>query len=423
MSAATIKAAMDANGMDGGGDGKISAAEMTVVLNGVIDGVLAEGGGGGGGSEYVSPWTTLLASSETDHAHGLGLHPSSVEIEVKCITAEHGYSVGDILKLTGLHYLSVLKDDTNVRVIVKSGSGQIYIQHYTTYAQSTITNTKWQYRVRAVGSTPVLEATGNEFIGGWNALVAAAVEVHPHGLGVHPSSVYIEIKNITATQGYAVGDILKVDGFSSISSKIDDTNITTSIKSGGANIYIQDGATGAQVTIVLSKWQYRVRATGVVNLQGPLVSLEPDIVIEFEGGTNVGGGAITAYFDDPRIFNTIVEDKFGTISLITGGAHIAGVPIGTYRVRHWGSFHSAGVCKNAIYNLTAGTPDLCMGNPTDTTDGGTSYGEGTLVCTAISTIFQHYFRTSSPAGTEALGQPMVAKPKNIHARIELWKMG
>lgn len=103
--------------------------------------------------DYYGPVTTMTSGALTNFTHGLGAIPKIVTFELVCLTAEFGYSIGDIIEWypsffsTGAEMPSVTKTSTQVQV--RLGSSPPKIGNKTTGASQTITVANWNYRVRA----------------------------------------------------------------------------------------------------------------------------------------------------------------------------------------------------------------------------------------------------------------------------------
>lgn len=96
------------------------------------------------------------ASSVTTFAHGLSGVPAKVKVNLKCTTAELGYSVGDMVPIEFTHAntpswipFNVYSDPTNVGVSQTAGAGAINIQHKTTFTFTAITLASWKLVINA----------------------------------------------------------------------------------------------------------------------------------------------------------------------------------------------------------------------------------------------------------------------------------
>lgn len=106
--------------------------------------------------KYTSGNQTLTAASLLTLAHLLGAIPVIIKLQVKCLTAEFGYSVNDVVDVAfgGLAFpagngqFAVYADATNVYVRMDA-TLTIYILHKTTGAASTMTKTSWALIVKA----------------------------------------------------------------------------------------------------------------------------------------------------------------------------------------------------------------------------------------------------------------------------------
>ena len=103
---------------------------------------------GGGVSVYESPWTAIGTLNYV-FAHGLGAIPFLSNIELKCITTEHGLPVGTILAHCSYKFVNVRPDSTNVLVEIQSASA-FYAVNTSTHTQAALNSSKWEFRLKAV---------------------------------------------------------------------------------------------------------------------------------------------------------------------------------------------------------------------------------------------------------------------------------
>ena len=109
--------------------------------------------------KFLSSNQTITTAGSVTVAHGLGAVPSVVYIELECVTAEYGYSVGDIIDVSNVIWsnslssrvagATVLKGSTDLKVIF-ANTGVFYAMDYTTGDDSALTNANWVMRVGAV---------------------------------------------------------------------------------------------------------------------------------------------------------------------------------------------------------------------------------------------------------------------------------
>lgn len=107
---------------------------------------------------YDSGWTNTLPAAATliSRNHNIGVDDIEVEILLKCLTADQGYSVGEIVTDV-MTYASVYVNPTISRsrnvTQVTTGSGSTFVVQVKgtgTFA-GTITNASWAYSLRAKG--------------------------------------------------------------------------------------------------------------------------------------------------------------------------------------------------------------------------------------------------------------------------------
>lgn len=105
---------------------------------------------------YTSTNQTVTAAGALTLAHSLGGMPSLVQVRLKCLTAELGYSIGDeviinpsasyVSSSTGL---SLVTDATNVVVRFGSSGGGLSVIRKDTGALAIITAANWAMIVKA----------------------------------------------------------------------------------------------------------------------------------------------------------------------------------------------------------------------------------------------------------------------------------
>lgn len=115
---------------------------------------IAGGTGSGNLTTYTSAVTPLPATATAvSVAHGVGAVPMEAVFEVTCLTAEAGYSIGDVIQNPSLWNgsnpspIPVWKNATNVGVVL-ANTYVIYAPNKTTGAGTTLTAANWSYRFR-----------------------------------------------------------------------------------------------------------------------------------------------------------------------------------------------------------------------------------------------------------------------------------
>jgi len=108
--------------------------------------------------EFISAEQTITSAGLLTLAHGLGLIPGHVMIELVCKIAEDGFSIGDIVDwdssnqqdgTAGDKGIVVVKDATNIRVRFGSDAACLKLLQFDTGDGSVITNANWKVVVRA----------------------------------------------------------------------------------------------------------------------------------------------------------------------------------------------------------------------------------------------------------------------------------
>jgi hypothetical protein len=219
--------------------------------------------------------------------HGLGVIPKSVEIRLKCLSAEHGYSVNDEVPIQGFKADTV--QDPLVTPIITSSTislrfdkdvaGAFYVLD-ASYVHQTIDLSKWGAVVYA-----------NEEMGGTNGVISAvntpatefessAIQITttnthltdasrnplfilPHGLGQKPKSFRTVFLCLESDSTYDVGDEIDIAGGlinngsgndTTHMSSVDATNCRWVVAPGYALSILKKDGTGFNTTPDLSKW-------------------------------------------------------------------------------------------------------------------------------------------------------------------------
>ena len=108
--------------------------------------------------EYVSAGQTITSAGSLSLSHGLSAVPKIVTMELVCVTAENGYSIGDVVELYPFNSsstanvawgASVTKNSSTVDVRFASQNPSFTGINKTTGAQVNFTNANWNLVVRA----------------------------------------------------------------------------------------------------------------------------------------------------------------------------------------------------------------------------------------------------------------------------------
>ena len=106
--------------------------------------------------EFLSADQTIAGAAQRVLAHGLGVVPRLVQLELVCLTAQLGYAINDVLLVAvgandpGNQFgTSVVVDATNITVRYGAGASVFGIINKTTGAYAGITAANWALRVRA----------------------------------------------------------------------------------------------------------------------------------------------------------------------------------------------------------------------------------------------------------------------------------
>lgn len=105
---------------------------------------------------FVSAQQVMTAGGQLTIAHGLGVEPDMVTVELVCQVAELNYTVGQVVPVNVASNFassvsrgfSIIKNSTNV--IVRVGSSGLALIDATTGGSNTITLANWRLVVRAL---------------------------------------------------------------------------------------------------------------------------------------------------------------------------------------------------------------------------------------------------------------------------------
>ncbi len=105
---------------------------------------------------YVSPQQTITTGGLLTLAHGLGVVPKIISSELVFLTAEAGYSVGDIVEWVfsdeasgNTRGVSIVKDATNITVRYSNLANTFAAMNKSTGASAVLTNANLAFVVRA----------------------------------------------------------------------------------------------------------------------------------------------------------------------------------------------------------------------------------------------------------------------------------
>jgi hypothetical protein len=111
-------------------------------------------------SVFTSAWTSFNSSvggSITSFNHLLGSPPDLIKFAFKCTTAEHGYTIGDILYNSDMAFedsgvpIAYVESNSNNTIKVQHGYNQRFgLSHKTTGIVTRATAGRWQFRIVAV---------------------------------------------------------------------------------------------------------------------------------------------------------------------------------------------------------------------------------------------------------------------------------
>ena len=132
--------------------------------------LMADGSGGATYENFSSFWAydsglfaVVPAVGKYNMAHGLSYTPTDIIVELVCISADQGYSVGDIIRMdlstplrersnlpaSTLHYGYMVGANSTDVFIVSGSTGRYTVMNASTGAWNELVMVKWNMRVRA----------------------------------------------------------------------------------------------------------------------------------------------------------------------------------------------------------------------------------------------------------------------------------
>jgi hypothetical protein len=148
-SAGDVTVSMSAGNLDGQATRKVRPGDRVTVQGTGAAGVTI-----GGEYSYDSGQQTITLGAALNLAHGLGVKPERVKVQIECTSIDGNYAVGDVIDIGPtmyngfeLDHFSLKQNATNLKLNV--GSGRIQIIDDSTLAPVSIDVTKWKWRVRA----------------------------------------------------------------------------------------------------------------------------------------------------------------------------------------------------------------------------------------------------------------------------------
>lgn len=109
--------------------------------------------------KFASSAQTITAAGALTIPHYLGVKPSAVFVELICASAEHNYSVGDVIQLPPVDSsgaasgqgVSIEKNDaTNLNIRYGSAAATFIVVNKTDGTVESATNASWKMRLRAI---------------------------------------------------------------------------------------------------------------------------------------------------------------------------------------------------------------------------------------------------------------------------------
>lgn len=107
--------------------------------------------------KYVeSGFYTVTTSGAVSFTHGLGMAPKVVQTYLKCIVAEQGYSVGDIVLIdlnnsaSTYRMTSAVVGETSIDIRFSDKANCFALPDKSTGTAAVVTNTNWELQIRAL---------------------------------------------------------------------------------------------------------------------------------------------------------------------------------------------------------------------------------------------------------------------------------
>lgn len=98
---------------------------------------------------YTSANQTISQAGSLTLAHSLGAMPSMVQVRLKCLTAELGYSIGDEVIWHLNHSggtsrgVAIIPDATNLNIRFGNNANPFILLNKTTGSEANVTNANW----------------------------------------------------------------------------------------------------------------------------------------------------------------------------------------------------------------------------------------------------------------------------------------
>lgn len=106
--------------------------------------------------QYISPAQVITSGGLITLNHGLTARPTLVQVELECLTAENGHSIGDFVVIGNAPSWSnvsnnaiIVVTDTQLKVRYGSYSAVFTSAHFTDGSLVYMTNANWQARFLA----------------------------------------------------------------------------------------------------------------------------------------------------------------------------------------------------------------------------------------------------------------------------------
>ncbi|WP_417766717.1 hypothetical protein [Stappia sp.] len=106
---------------------------------------------------YTSGLHPITAIGKITMAHGLGEAPKIIQTMLQCVTAEHGFAVGEVIYLSGptadggsaYQGASIRADATNIHVTFPNTANAYFVTRSDNGNPVGLTNANWNFRLRA----------------------------------------------------------------------------------------------------------------------------------------------------------------------------------------------------------------------------------------------------------------------------------
>lgn len=236
-------------------------------------------------ANFISNQITPSAGGGASIAHGLGGAPDFVDFVLECVTAEHGWAVGDRIRpiqpnpTSSAQGAVVVADATNITYrFGNNAAGGVFraVQNSGSFLPVSLTNNSW--RVRFIAVRNPLGAGG--FTSALQTISSMGSFTLNHGLAAAPRNVHFALVCQTAEHGYSVNDVVWPCGFTGgtsargVATRLTATQILGRYLNTANPFSALNKTTGALVTLTNANWRLRIFAyVGGTNYNGIAIAV------------------------------------------------------------------------------------------------------------------------------------------------------